>query len=1083
MPARPATTHAAAVLRTPSSSLSAIDIPAASTLSASSSSSSSTAPPPPPPAAHASQQHRRRPRSFAMDSVVSHLSNFFKRSLALGNNNRDANGAAGGSSSNGSSSGHRGASPRTGGRGTSPSRASSLSSSSTTLANGGFMTPPAPPPLPATLLSYEFKDVPTITAAAPPSGGSHRRSRKASAGHRRSSAAHAALSDPNLTSSSCRCCRAELVHRVDAPAVRCGDCLYVNDLKPWTPPHHLAMDALSLSFIENLLQRRKSADHGDAPAFVPVDDHAIAHALAAAFADLAVLNASFLAAQPATTRTSSGSGGSGGSAGSASRNSSQDTVGDDKPDDADRQSLKSADAAPVPPPPAQAPAPRSAQPPAVPAKNSTDGKPSSSSKPKVTQPHGLDLDAVRSAWALIDTLPVEPFHATILTAMLRPLMRVGQALTNPHELRAWLIMFESPLLRRHSGDSVQLEALRIEVLARLLGHLSALPNHLHFHLVEWALEWPVDAFTSRIDLIHHFITHRLVELAQGPSGSDTACTANYTALPRPWVSTPGSSSGAADDSSSTTPSWLASTASPDGPLSTRYTNDWPIMAAARTMALLFSANTKRPRVHLSTFYNTMIDLQVPLLRDFDAWERRAARFTFCQYPFLLSLQAKITLIEFEARRQMYARFREAMAAGFTAEMAQQVVHQHQSDRRTDRRARSRSGVRASTPASTASSGGAGGGGYPGNESVTAAAAAAADVPVPFIPLTIRRSHLVQDSMDQLSDPDLDLKKRLRVEFAGEEGIDAGGLTKEWLMLLVRDLFDPSYGLWLVPNEGNPTCWFHPACPADMHQEYYLVGVVVGLAVYHSTILDVPLASACYKKLLGNAVGLEDLASLDVALAHGLQQLLDYPGDDVEAVFCRDFVAEYGGYGGERVRVPLIPDGENTPVTSSNKHAYVAAYVDFILTKSVTAAFDNFRRGFLRVLQGNALSLFRAEEIELLVRGTADIDLGPLQATAEYDGFRSNDTTVRYLWRILHAFDPDMKRQFLRFLTGTDRIPATGVGNVHLKITCVDPNPDSDRLPTAHTCFNQLCLAAYTSKSRLERKLRMAILESQGFGIK
>jgi E3 ubiquitin-protein ligase HECTD2 len=39
----------------------------------------------------------------------------------------------------------------------------------------------------------------------------------------------------------------------------------------------------------------------------------------------------------------------------------------------------------------------------------------------------------------------------------------------------------------------------------------------------------------------------------------------------------------------------------------------------------------------------------------------------------------------------------------------------------------------------------------------------------------------------------DFKKKLRIEFIGEMGVDAGGLTKEWFLLLVRELFNPDYG--------------------------------------------------------------------------------------------------------------------------------------------------------------------------------------------------------------------------------------------------------------------------------------------------
>ena len=39
----------------------------------------------------------------------------------------------------------------------------------------------------------------------------------------------------------------------------------------------------------------------------------------------------------------------------------------------------------------------------------------------------------------------------------------------------------------------------------------------------------------------------------------------------------------------------------------------------------------------------------------------------------------------------------------------------------------------------------------------------------------------------------DLKKKLKVTFIGEAGLDMGGLTKEWFLLLVRQIFRQEYG--------------------------------------------------------------------------------------------------------------------------------------------------------------------------------------------------------------------------------------------------------------------------------------------------
>ena len=48
----------------------------------------------------------------------------------------------------------------------------------------------------------------------------------------------------------------------------------------------------------------------------------------------------------------------------------------------------------------------------------------------------------------------------------------------------------------------------------------------------------------------------------------------------------------------------------------------------------------------------------------------------------------------------------------------------------------------------------------------------------------------------------------------------------------------------------------------------------------------------------------------------------------------------------------------------------------------------------------------------------------------------------------------------------------------LLVLCVGAH----RLPTSHTCFNHLLLPEYSSRDKLEAKLRAAILQSEGFGL-
>jgi hypothetical protein len=74
-----------------------------------------------------------------------------------------------------------------------------------------------------------------------------------------------------------------------------------------------------------------------------------------------------------------------------------------------------------------------------------------------------------------------------------------------------------------------------------------------------------------------------------------------------------------------------------------------------------------------------------------------------------------------------------------------------------------------------------------------------------IKIAVRRSMLLQDSVDAVMSLGRDdLRKRWRIEFLGEPGIDAGGVAREWFELVTEQIFDPAFGLW-IPSANNQAC--------------------------------------------------------------------------------------------------------------------------------------------------------------------------------------------------------------------------------------------------------------------------------------
>jgi E3 ubiquitin-protein ligase HECTD2 len=302
------------------------------------------------------------------------------------------------------------------------------------------------------------------------------------------------------------------------------------------------------------------------------------------------------------------------------------------------------------------------------------------------------------------------------------------------------------------------------------------------------------------------------------------------------------------------------------------------------------------------------------------------------------------------------------------------------------------------------------------------------------------------------------------------------------------------------DEDSQFCYFNPHS-FETTDQFFLVGVVLGLAIYNSTILDVALPPFAFRKLLAagpsTAPGatthakptmtytLEDLAEYRPALATGLRQLLEFDGD-VETVFCRDFVADVERYG-QTTQVPLCPDGEKIPVTNSNRREFVDLYVRYLLDGAVVRQFEPFKRGFFTVCGGNALSLFRPEEIELLIRGSDEpLDIASLRAVATCENWgvphaAETEPVVQWFWESFDTAAPKDQRKLLGFITGSDRIPAMGATNLVIKISCL--GDDSPRFPVARTCFNMISLYRYSSREKLQSMLWRAVNESEGFGLK
>ncbi|XP_023035510.2 probable E3 ubiquitin-protein ligase HERC4 [Drosophila willistoni] len=348
-------------------------------------------------------------------------------------------------------------------------------------------------------------------------------------------------------------------------------------------------------------------------------------------------------------------------------------------------------------------------------------------------------------------------------------------------------------------------------------------------------------------------------------------------------------------------------------------------------------------------------------------------------------------------------------------------------------------------------------------------------------LYISREHIVKDSLNELQKlsnvrPE-DLKKPLIIKFIGEDAEDVGGVRQEFFNLLLKKIFDPDYGMFKVLEESR-LLWFADSTFENKNQ-FYLLGLAFGLAVYNLTVINLPLPLALYKKLLGKKVDLSDLHELLPSEAKSLKAILDYTGDDFKETFDLTFELSKDVFG-QSITKPLIPNGHEIAVTLENRQEFVNLYVHFVLNQSIEMQCAAFLDGFLKVCFGCALFMFQPEELMAAILGTDDYDWQVLQDNCTYTGdYTPEDETINWFWSVFHDLSEEEKRKFLLFLTSSDRLPIQGMQALKIKI---QPTYDDRYLPVAHTCFKVLDLPRYKSKTILKEKLLLSLQYSHGFGL-
>jgi len=353
-----------------------------------------------------------------------------------------------------------------------------------------------------------------------------------------------------------------------------------------------------------------------------------------------------------------------------------------------------------------------------------------------------------------------------------------------------------------------------------------------------------------------------------------------------------------------------------------------------------------------------------------------------------------------------------------------------------------------------------------------------------IQIPVSRQNLLQDSFQFISGLDsMTLTRRLFIKFEGEEGLDFGGMSREWFLSLSEAIFSPDLKLFRKCVTGYYIIDRYSSEKENYLEYFRFIGTVLGMAVYHAKLFYAHFALPFFKLLLDRPLDLSDLQYDDPAIFKSAKKIRDTT-EDISA-WGLDFSITDKDNQGNTSTVNLKPDDPDLILTEENKQEYIGLLMKYYLY-STESQMNAIKDGFNQFVPLEYLKEFEPEELEQLLAGNKDIDIQDLKLNTEYgEGYTESHAVIKLFWEVMFTLSQDELRSVIQFTTGSNKVPVGGFSHLYgsngpQKFTIVPKK--SPGLPTAHSCFNRLDLPSYTDKEKLKKDLLFATTETHGFGL-
>lgn len=361
--------------------------------------------------------------------------------------------------------------------------------------------------------------------------------------------------------------------------------------------------------------------------------------------------------------------------------------------------------------------------------------------------------------------------------------------------------------------------------------------------------------------------------------------------------------------------------------------------------------------------------------------------------------------------------------------------------------------------------------------VTATSALLVPAEKEHLRLNVERANVFEDSMESLAIIPLEnVHSVLRINFLDESGVDAGGLHREWFVLLNEMLVDPARMLFVCTNKSEQTYFLSPSPNADFLPDQllhlYAAGRLIGRALLEGLMLCFHLAPPLLKLILGRPLCFADMEDFDPEVYTNLRWLLD--NDNAESLGLYFTVTVKNGK--KYSDLELVPGGSSTAVTDTNKHDYVERKWQYLMVESVAPQLQVFLRGLYEIVPRDLLLLFDPEEFDFLLCGSDEIDVDDWERNTKYSENLHHHRSLIWFWELVREMPNEYRRRLLQFSTGSSRVPLGGFSALTsydgrlCPFTLKAVSLVGDGFIHSHACFNRLDLPLHVVRDELKAVL-------------